>query len=140
MSTLDELIAALDHSSGPTTTTSVRQPASLRTALQIAVGLGLAENANDATNEALRAQLNAFAQGLALDEHFATYPWARPTLNETAQALAILDHSPLVEHPELIEQAASEITEHRPEADAEDVLLWAESLLRHRRSRRPRAS
>lgn len=137
---LDELIAALDDRGGPTTTTSVRQPTSLRTALQIAVGLGLADTANDATNEALRAQLDAFAQSLALDEHFAEYPSARPTLNETAQALAILDHSPLVGHPELIEQAAREVVEHRPDADADDVLLWAENLLRHRKSRRPRAS
>lgn len=131
MATLDELVAALDDAESPSTTTSVRQPAALRSALQIAVRLGLAPNANDATNEALRATLDAFAQRLALDEHYAAHPEARPALHEVAHALAVMDRSPLVDRRDLLKQAETEVLQHKADADADDVLLWATSLLVH---------
>ncbi|MHB2022117.1 MAG: hypothetical protein ACYCO3_02110, partial [Mycobacteriales bacterium] len=71
---MSDLVAALDDQGVETTSTSVRQPVALRHALQVAVELGLAPNANDATNQVLRASLNAFAQRLALDEHYAGHP------------------------------------------------------------------
>lgn len=131
MATLDELVAALDDAESQSTTTSVRQPAALRSALQIAVRLGLAPNANDATNEALRATLDAFAQRLALDEHYAAHPEARPALHEVAHALAVMDRSPLVDRRDLLKQAETEVLQHKADADADDVLLWATSLLVH---------
>ncbi len=129
MVTLDDLIVALDDVDAPTTTTSVRQPTSLRTALQIGIELGLAPNANDATNQALRALLDAFAQRLALDEHYAQHPGSRPTLAEVARALAVLDRSPLVDRVDLLEQAEREVRAYKAVPDGEEVLLWATSLL-----------
>lgn len=131
MASLSDLVAALDDQGVETTSTSVRQPVALRHALQVAVELGLAPNANDATNQVLRASLNAFAQRLALDEHYAGHPAAQPALHEVAHALAVMDRSPLAEREDLLRQAESEVRAHKPEADADDVLLWAASLLEH---------
>ncbi len=105
MATLDELVAALDDAESSSTA--------------------------DAINQDLRATLDAFAQRLALDEHFAAYPEARPALHEVAHALAVMDRSPLVERMDLLEQAEREVLEHKPDADGDDVLLWATSLLVH---------
>lgn len=135
MASLDELIAALDDVDSPSTTTSVRQPAALRRALRIAVELGLAPNANDATNQALRATVDAFAQRLALEQHYAEHPGCRPPLREVAQTMAALDRSPVANRLDLLERAEREVVVHRPHADAEDVLLWATSLLAHESGR-----
>ena len=129
MTALDDLVATLDDANTASTTTSVRQPTSLRRALHIAVELGMAPTANDATNQALRASLDVFALNLALEEHFAAHPQARPSLHEIAQALAVVDRSPLAERPDLLRRAEKDVLKHRPDADAEDVLLWALSLL-----------
>jgi hypothetical protein len=131
MATLDEFVAAPDDAESPSTNTSVRQPAALRGALHMAVELGLAPHANDATNQALRATLDAFAQRLALEEHLAAYPEVRPALHEVAHALAVMDRSPLVDRMDLLERAEREVLEHKPDADGDDVLLWATSLLVH---------
>ena len=42
-----------------------------------------------------------------------------------AKAAAAIDKNPIVEEPDLIEQAAAWVAEHRPEADADDVLWLA---------------
>ncbi len=131
MSLLD-LVAALDERDSQSLSTSVRQPASLQRALRVAVELGFAASANEGLNQSLRAQLEAFAQRRALDEHYAEHLEARPTLAEVALELARLDHDNLAEHSALIAQAAQEVLTYRPDADADDVLLWAASLLRHR--------
>jgi len=133
MSALDDLVAALEEPHSNSTSTSVRQPAALRQALQIAVELGLEPNANDATNQALRGVLDAFAQRLALDEHYAAHPGTRLALHEVAQALAVLDRSPLADLSDVLRQAESEVLQHKSDADADDVLLWAKSLLVHSR-------
>jgi hypothetical protein len=49
-------------------------------------------------------------------------------LAERAIAAAELDGSPLARQPELIRRAAAAIVERHPEADPDDVLLWAEAL------------
>lgn len=131
MATLDDLVAALDDADTSSTTTSVRQPVALRQALRVAVELGLASSGNDATNQSLRASLEVFALRLALEEHFTAHPDARPAPHEVAQALAVMDRSPLAERPDLLRQAEREILRHRPDADGDDVLLWALSLLEH---------
>jgi hypothetical protein len=104
----------------------------------MAVALGLAPNANDAANSAVRARVDAFAQRLALDEHYKAHPDARPALHEVAHALAVLDRHPLAERMDLLRQAAHEALLHKEDADADDVLLWAMSLLAHepRKARR----
>lgn len=138
MSALDDLIAALDEAPGDTESTSVRQPVALRRALRAALELGFAANANEAVNSATRASLEAFAQRAALDEHYATHPGSRPSLADVAHALAVLEHSPVAERPDLLQQAAEEVVRAKPGADGDDVLLWATSLLVHERPRRRR--
>lgn len=135
MSGLDDLLAALDEHSG-SVVTSVRQPASLRRALTAAVRLGLVSSANEAQTVGLRTYLETLARRAALDAHYARHPETRPTLAEVALALAELDHSDLAEHPELIERAAAEVVGYRPDADADDVLLWAAAISRGRPARR----
>jgi hypothetical protein len=126
---LDDLIAALEDDSVATTTSSVRQTAGLRRAVAEAVSLGLADSANELTNDALRGVLDAFAQRQALEEAYAARPDLRPTLAEVAAALAVMDRSPLAERPDLLTLAEQELATWRPGAGAEDVLVWATSLL-----------
>jgi hypothetical protein len=138
MEGFDELVAALDADDQDSTSTSVRQPVALRRALKLAVGLGFADNPNDALNVTLREALEAFAQRIALEEHLVAHPEARPELHEIAAALAVLDHDPLASRPDLVRQAADEVIVVKPNADAADVLLWAASLRAHEKTRRSR--
>lgn len=129
--TLDDVLAALDESDTATTVSSVRQPRALRRALMAAVELGWVPNANEAQCHGLRSYLEALAQRSVLDAHYESHPDVRPDLAEVAIALAEIDHNPLAEHRSLIEQASREVMTVRPDADADDVLLWAASLHRH---------
>lgn len=138
MTRLDELLTALDEAPGDTESTSVRQPVALRRALKTALDMGFAANANEAVNTATRAALEAFAQRTALEEHYALHPGSRPALADVAHALAVLDHSPLADRRDLIAQAAVEVVAAKANADGDDVLLWATSLLVHERPRRRR--
>jgi hypothetical protein len=130
---LDELARALDEiDTSPSAVTSIRQPEALRRSVQTAVELGWASNANEGAVEALREELTFFCRHLALEHHFREHPEARPTLAGTAVALAELRHDPLADEPGLIERAAEEILAFRPDAEADDVLIWAASLRHHR--------
>lgn len=131
MSRLDDLVEALDNDDASSTTTSIRQPVALRRALSIAVELGMAPTSNEATNRSLRAALETFALERALEGHFDAHPHARPALHEVAAALAVMDSSPVAGRADLLRQAEREVLEHRPDADGDDVLLWATSLLQH---------
>jgi len=131
MATLDDLMAALDDTDGQSTVSSVRQPAALRRALAVAVELGLVSNANEAQTDGLRAHLEALALRAGLEAHYAEHPQLRPSLAEVALALAELEHSALLQEPGLIAQAAVEVVQVRADADADDVLLWAEGLRRY---------
>jgi hypothetical protein len=117
-----------------TVVTSVRQPARLREALKVAVDLGLDETANDAAVAALRDRLDTFAQRLALDAHYEAHPKVRPSLADQALAAARLDGDPLAERPELLARAAREVAALRPDASADDVLLYATALERAART------
>lgn len=132
---LDELAQALTEvDDSPATVTSIRQPEALRRAVRAAVALGWASNANEGAVEALREELLWFFRGRALDAHIRAHPESAPTLSGVATALAELRHDPLADEPELIEQAAREIVGFRPEAEPDDVLIWAASLRHHRES------
>jgi len=66
--------------------------------------------------------------GLAvLELHFGQYPEFRPSLAGLAVVAAEWDGSPLAERPELIRRYAEEIAQRHPDAEPEDVLLWAEA-------------
>lgn len=126
----EDLFALLDglDADGPTVVSSVRQPEALKQAVRVAVELGLDANANDATVQALRDRLEAFAQRRALDGHYSAHPEARPSLHEVAQAAAELDGDSLAGQPALIARAAKEIVALRPGATADDVLIYAAGL------------
>lgn len=126
---LTRLFQLLDAVPGEeTVVTSVRQPAPLREALKVAVELGLDETANDAAVAALRDRLDTFAQRLALEAHYAANPGVRPSLADQALAAARLDGDPLAQRPDLLVRAASEVAARRPNASADDVVLYAAAL------------
>lgn len=108
--------------------TSVRQPAALREALRVAVDLGMDATVNDATVRALRDRLETFAQRMALESHYSQHPEARPSLAEVALAAAELDDNPLSQEPALLRRAADEVVAVKPDASADDVLVWAAAL------------
>lgn len=111
-----------------TVVTSVRLSTSLREAVKAAVKAGMDDNPNDAMLHALRDRLEAFAQRLALDQHYERFPDARPSLIEVATAAAQLDDSPLAREPGLLRRAAEEVVRLKPDADADDVLVYAAAL------------
>ena len=126
---LDELIAALEDDLGVTTSRTVRLTTGLRRAVAEAVSMGLARSADDLMNEALRGVLDAFAQRQALELSYAKRPETLPTLADVAAALAVMDRSPLADRPDLLTRAETELQDWRPGAGAEEVLVWATSLL-----------
>ena len=102
--------------------------AHLREAAVLAVGeLGAAASTTALTTAALRARLEAVVMQAVLDHHYQRHPAARPTLGDLAVAAAELDGHPLAAEPEVLRRAAAELVKRRPDADADDVLLWAEA-------------
>ena len=127
---LDEINRLLDADGERTVNTSMRLPAELRDAAALAVRhLGVADSTTSLTAAALRRLLETAVMQAALEAHFERHPHARPSLAEVALALATQDGSPLADRPELIERAAAQVVARHPDADADDVLLWAEAQL-----------
>ena len=125
---IDQISRLLDSSAEETTNTSMRLPVTLRDAAALAVReLGVAPSTTALTATALRAMLEAVVMQAVLDAHYRQHPRARPSLAELAIAAAELDGHPLAGRPDLLRQAADEITRTRPDADADDVVLWAEA-------------
>ena len=108
----------------------MRLPVTLRDAASLAVEhLGAAPSTTALTATALRRALETVVMETTLELHYEQHPSARPTLAEVALALATQDGSPLVDRPDLIASAAEAVTLRRADADADDVLLWAEAQL-----------
>jgi hypothetical protein len=125
---LDEINRLLDADGDATVNTSMRLPSALRDAAALAVRhLGVADSTTGLTAAALRRVLETAVMEAALETHYTQHPHARPSLAEVALALAHQDGSPLADRPELIERAAAQVLERHPDADADDVLLWAEA-------------
>ena len=125
---IDRINRLLDSSEEETTNTSMRLPVTLRDAAALAVReLGVASSTTALTATALRAMLEAVVMQAVLDAHYGQHPQARPSLAELAIAAAELDGHPLAGRPDLLCQAADEIIRTRPDADADDVVLWAEA-------------
>ncbi len=116
------------HDEDATVVTSVRLSASLREAVKAAVKAGMDDNPNDAMLNAVRDRLAAFAQRLALDLHYERFPDTRPSLAQIATAAAQLDGNPLAHEPDLLRRAADELVRLKPDADADDVLVYAAAL------------
>lgn len=127
---LDEMSRLLDITDGETVNTSMRLPVALRDAAAMAVAeFGAASSTTSMTAAALRHALETLIMETALRLHYEQHPAAEPTLGEVALALAAQDGSPLADRPDLIASAAAAVAARRPDADADDVLLWAEAQL-----------
>lgn len=125
---IDQIISLLDSSDATTANTSMRIPQKLRAATAIAVDdLGVASSTTALANDALRSTLEAIVMQAALDDHYAKHPESRPNLAELAIAAAQLDSHPLAHKPELIRRAAQQLVTKHPNANTDDVLLWAEA-------------
>jgi len=127
---LDEMNRLLDTTDGETVNTSMRLPVALRDAAALAVAqFGAAPSTTTMTAAALRQALETLVMETALRLHYEQHPTAKPTLAEVALALAAQDGSPLADRPDLIANAAEAVADRRADADADDVLLWAEAQL-----------
>jgi hypothetical protein len=125
---IDRLNELLDSTDPETVNTSMRIPVALREAAALAVReLEVAPSATILAANALRSLLEAIVMQAALDEHYEKYPETRPSLADLAIAAAELDRSPLAGRPDYIRQAAVEVVRTHPQAEPEDVLLWAEA-------------
>lgn len=125
---VDRLWALLRSSDDTTTNTSMRIPRTLRDAAQLAVReFGVADSTTALTADALRTMLEAVAMRASLEAHYEEYPQTRPTLAQVAVAAARLDRHPLADRPDVLTAAARQVVLRRPDADADDVLLWAEA-------------
>lgn len=127
---LDRINDLLDAQDDSTINTSMRLPSALRDAASLAVEhLGIASSTTTLTAAALRSALETAVMEAALQSHYVQHPNSRPSLAEVALALAAQDGSPLADRQDVIERAADEVTSRHPDADADDVLLWAEAQL-----------
>ena len=130
LAALDEINRLLDSASGETVNTSMRLPTNLRDAAAVAVAhLGIASSSTTLAASALRQVLETAVMEAALEAHYEQHSELRPTLAEVAMALAAQDRSPLQDQPLLLQAAAAAVLARHPDADAYDVLLWAEAQL-----------
>ena len=123
MTSAQEIAAMLDDDAS--VVTSIRMPRGLRDAaavLAAQTGLG---SATAFTLEALRNEIDTVLLQRALDDHVVAHPEHSPTLVGVALALAALDGHPLAGQVAAIQRAAEEVVLVKPDADADDVLLWA---------------
>ncbi|HQZ33771.1 MAG TPA: hypothetical protein PK020_05055 [Ilumatobacteraceae bacterium] len=127
---IERINVLLADADGETSNTSMRLPTALRDAASLAVTeLGAAPSTTALTASALRSMLEAIVMQAALDQHYSDHPELRPSLADLALAAAELDGHPLARKPVLLRRAAAEIVRVRPDADADDVVLWAEARL-----------
>lgn len=118
-----DLLAADDDA---TSNTSMRLPTNLRDAAALAVEhLGAASSTTALTATALRRSLETIALRAALDAHYTAHPDARPPLAEVALAAREQDGDASPFTLDELRAAAEEVSRLRPQADADDVLLWA---------------
>jgi hypothetical protein len=126
---IDRINELLDSTDPETVNTSMRIPGTLREAAVLAVNeLGVAPSTTVLTANALRAVLEAAVMQAVLERHYEEYPESRPTLADLAIATAELFGHPLAGQEELIRRSAVEVQQRHPNADPQDVLLWAEAL------------
>lgn len=129
---IERLSALLDEGTHETSNTSMRIPTPLRDAAALAVReLAVAPSATALTTAALRATLEAVVMQAVLDEHYRQHGHARPGLGDLAVAAAEIDGHPLAAEPELLRQAAAEISGRHPGASPDEVVLWAEARAFH---------
>jgi hypothetical protein len=122
---INELLSSTDPA---TVNTSMRIPKPLREAAALAVSeLSVAPSTTVMTANALRALLEATVGLANLELHYEEYPQFRPTLADLAVVAAEWAGSPLAERPDLLRRYAEELVQRHPDAEPEDVVLWAEA-------------
>ena len=125
---IEQISRLLSSDMTRTSNTSMRIPVALRDAASLAAReLGVAQSATALTITALQASIEGALMQAALDDHYERYPESRPDLGDLAIAAAELDGNPLASQPDLIRQAAAEISARRLSPEPEDVILWAEA-------------
>ena len=125
---IDRINELLDSTDPTTTNTSMRIPKTLREAAALAVDeLGVAPSTTVMAANALRSLLEGTVGLAALELHYEQYPETRPSLADLAVVAAEWDGSPLAQRPDLLHRYAEEIVQRHPNAEPEDVLLWAEA-------------
>lgn len=127
---IDQLLSvgSASEPSGAATTTSIRLPVGLRAALDAAIELGLEHNLTATAVDALRGGSRNTPSSWHWRPTTRSTSTCAPLLARLAIATAELDGNDLSHHPELIERAAAELTEHRPNATPDDVLTYALAL------------
>lgn len=118
MERLDDLfdaLAELADSRGVTKATSIRQPAALNRAAQVATELGMDESFTAAANRALEERIRAFARQQAFTAHFDRFPEDRPRLAAvTLRRVAGTGH-PAEGHADVVEAVAEWIETREPD-------------------------
>ena len=125
---IDRINKLLNSTDPETANTSMRMLKAMREAAALAVSeLDLAPSATVTAANALRSLLEATVALANLELHYEEYPQFRPTLADLAVVAAEWDGSPLAERPDLLRRYAAEIVQRHPDAEPEDVVLWAEA-------------
>jgi len=125
---IDRINELLRSTNPETVDSPMRIPKALREAAGLAVNeLGVAPSATVTAANALRNVLEGAVTLAALELHYEQYPEFRPSLADLAVVAAESDGNPLAQQPELIRRYADEVQLRHPDAEPEDVLLWAEA-------------
>jgi hypothetical protein len=134
MCRLDELfawLAELADSRGETKATSVRQPAALHRAVQIATELGMDESFTAAATRALEERVQAFARQQALATHFGRFPEDRPRLATVALRRVAGTGHPAERHPAIVEAVAEWVEGREPDWMLVSVDKTVDQVLRY---------
>jgi len=125
---LDQIIELLESDDDATVNTSMRLPVALRDAAALAVEhLGVAPSTTTLTTTAHRALLETTVMESALGAHYRVTPALPAIPCRGCPCPCWAGWSALAQRRDIIERAAAEETARRPNADADDVLLWAEA-------------
>jgi len=134
MSTLDDLLEALGDlaaSRGGSKATSIRQPAALHRAAQIAAELGMDVSLTAAANHALAERVRAFARQQAFAAHLRQFPEDRPPLAAVALRRIRGSGHPAEGQPDLVRAAAEWIERRDPDWILVDADGTVDLLLRY---------
>jgi ADP-ribose pyrophosphatase YjhB (NUDIX family) len=118
MERLDDLfgaLAELTESRGGTKATSIRQPAALNRAAQVATELGMDESFSAAANRALEERVRAFARQRAFAAHFDRFPEDRPRLVAVALRRVAGTGHPAEGRADVVEAVAEWIEAREPD-------------------------
>lgn len=118
MDKFDELVNLLPELRNPTQEsrkTSLRLPADLHRALQIATELGMDDSLTAATTQALIDRVDEFVRREALARHYERFPEDIPELAGVAKHRVRMTDHPAVDHPKLVDEVAAWVEREQPD-------------------------